>query len=165
MTDQLQAIDADVSLDPLQGEPRTLEEWLITFRLAAVVLDPFTHESAWILETAGRILRAFTGADCRVAWIVTGTDEQARLFLGPWADELLTFSDPDRAAVTALGLDALPAFVHLRQDLALVGKAEGWAPEEWEEVAEGLATATSWHAPLIPQPRDPGPYPGTPAAG
>ncbi|NCY17386.1 MAG: hypothetical protein EBX39_11590, partial [Actinobacteria bacterium] len=33
-------------------------------------LDPFTLESSWILETAGRILTAFHGADCRVAWLV-----------------------------------------------------------------------------------------------
>ena len=30
-------------------------------------------------------------------WVVTASAEEAKQFLGPWADELLTFADPDRA--------------------------------------------------------------------
>lgn len=161
MTDQQTAEAA--TLNPLDGEPRPLPEWLTTFQLAAVVLDPFTYESAWIIDTAGRILRTFDGADARVAWIVTGTDEQARLFLGPWADELLTFVDPDRTVARALGIERLPAFVHVRQDLTVQGSAEGWDPEEWHAVAGGLADELSWLAPVIPETADPAPFEGTAA--
>jgi hypothetical protein len=130
-----------------------------------VVLDPYTNESSWLLETAGRVLLHFGGADCRAAFVVTGPAEDAKAFLGPWADKVLTFADPDRAAVKALGLNELPAFAHIRQDLKVAGAAEGWDPMEWREVAQGLAKNNSWSAPLIPAATDPTPYAGSAAAG
>jgi len=155
----------DVQLAPLDGEPRTLAQWLTTFHLATVILDPFTYESAWLLETSGRILDGFRGADCRVAFTVTASAEEAREFLGPWAAQILTFADPSREFVKGLGLDELPAFVHLRQDGQVAGVAEGWDPIEWRDVASQLAKAMSWTRPLIPGPGDPKAYAGSPAAG
>ncbi|MGK2950074.1 MAG: hypothetical protein ACSLFP_15995 [Acidimicrobiales bacterium] len=156
---------ADLLLDPINGDARTIDDWLTTFQLAAVVLDPFTNESSWILETAGRILTHFTGADSRSAFVVTGTADEARQFLGPWADKLLTFADPDRAVVKALGLNELPAFVQIRGDRHVAAAAEGWDPMEWRNVAGSLAKNMSWSAPLIPALGDPSPYAGSPAAG
>ena len=156
---------ADLVLAPINGEPGTIAEWLVTFQLAAVVLDPFTNESSWILDTAGRVLHHFREADCRVAFIVTGTAEEARAFLGPWADKVLTFADPDRAAVTAFGLNELPAFLQVRGDLHLAASAEGWDPEQWRLVARSLAKNMSWSAPLIPELSDPSPYAGSAASG
>ena len=156
---------ADLKLAPLNGEARTIAEWLKTFQLAVVVLDPFTNESSWILESAGRVLAHFTGADARTAFVVTGTADEARSFLGPWADKVLTFADPDREAVKALGLNELPAFVHIRGDGKVVGAAEGWDPLEWREVAQGLATSNAWSAPLIPASGDPSSFAGSAAAG
>ena len=156
---------ADLTLAPLNGEPRTVAEWVTTFQLAAVVLDPYTNESAWIIDTAGRLLMHFREADCRVAFIVTGTADDARQFLGPWADKVLTFADPDRASVRALGLNELPAFVQVRGDLHLAASAEGWDPQEWQQVAASLAENMSWSAPLVPAQGDPSPYAGSAAAG
>jgi hypothetical protein len=155
----------DLSLDPLQGDPRPLQDWVTTFHLVLVVLDPYTYESAWLIETAGRILKSFEEADCRPAWLVTGDDEQAREFLGPWAEEMLTFTDPDRALVKSLGLESLPALVHLDQALNVEGVAEGWQPPEWQEVAMNLAQVMSWTYPQIPGSGDPAAYTGTPALG
>ena len=129
---------ADLTLAPINGEPRTIAGWLVTFQLAVVVLDPFTNESAWIVDTAGRVLLHFREADCRVAFIVTGTADDARQFLGPWADKVLTFADPGRAAVKALGLNELPAFLQIRGDLHVAASAEGWDPDEWRQVASSL---------------------------
>ena len=98
----------DLQLAPLRGAARSLDDWLTTFHLAAVVLDPYTYESAWLLETAGRILEHFRGADCRIAFVVTADADDAREFLGPWAERVLTFADPDRELVKALGLNELP---------------------------------------------------------
>ena len=156
---------ADLTLSPINGEPRTVKGWVTTFQLAAVVLDPFTNESAWLLETAGRLLTHFSDADCRCAFIVTGTADDARSFLGPWAEKVLTFADPDRAAVKALGLNELPAFVQIRGDLHVASAAEGWDPLQWRDVAQSLAKAMSWSAPLIPEPTDPSPYAGSAATG
>ncbi len=156
---------ADLVLAPINGEPRTIAEWVTTFQLAAVVLDPFTNESSWILETAGRVLLHFREADCRVAFVVTGTADESRQFLGPWADKVLTFADPGRAAVRALGLNELPAFVQVRGDLHVAAAAEGWDPEQWSDVATSLAKNMSWSAPLLPAYGDPSPYAGSAAAG
>ena len=158
-------VAGDVLLTPLKGEAKSLEQWTTTFHLALVVLDPFTYESSWILETAVRIFRVFTEADCRVAFLVTGSTDEARQFVGPLAQEFLVFADPDRTAVQAMGLETLPAFVHLNQLHQVDTKAEGWDPESWREVATQLATVMSWRAPQIPVPSDPVPFAGTPAAG
>jgi hypothetical protein len=155
----------DVQLAPLGGEARPLSAWVTNFHLAVVVLDPYTQPSAWLLETAGRILRTFAQADCRVAFVVTARSDDARRFLGPWAGEVLTFADPDRELVKALGLETLPAFVHIRTDLTVAGKAEGWQPLEWREVAAELALEMSWIAPNIPDQGDPGAFEGSPATG
>ena len=94
----------ELLLTPINGKPRSVRELLLMFHLVFVALDPFTNESAWILPTAARILTVFDQADCRVAWLVAGaTPEECRLFLGPWADQILTFADPDREAVKAFG--------------------------------------------------------------
>ena len=153
----------DLTLAPINGEERTLQQWLTTFHLVLVVLDPFTNESAWLLPTASRILTNYEQADCRVAWVVTGTPEECRLFLGPWAREILTFADPDRAIVKGLSLDRLPAIVHLGLDGTVINSAEGWDPDEWEAVTDTLSQIMSWNRPQIPAAGDPGPFEGTPA--
>ena len=156
---------ADLTLTPINGSPQPLRAWLTTFPLVLVALDPYTNQSAWVLDTAGRILRIYDQADCRVSWLITCGPDDARRFLGPWAEEILTFADPDRTAVKALGLEALPAFVHLRQDLTIAGAAEGWDPDAWREVAENLSRVTHWNRPVIPAAGDPAAFAGTPALG
>jgi hypothetical protein len=155
----------DLVLAPLGATSRPLEEWLTTFHLASVVLDPYTNESAWVLRPAIRILEALRGSDARVNLVVTGDDEAAHAFLGPHASEFLVFCDPDRMFVKALGLEALPAFVFVRVDGTVVAVAEGWHPQTWRDVAEAIAEATSWTAPAIPIAGDPGPFRGSPALG
>ena len=155
----------DLTLTALTGPRRTVAQLLVTFHLCFVALDPFTNESAWLLPTAARILTVFDQADVRVAWLVTGTAEECRMFLGPWAREILTFADPDRTAVKAFGLERLPALVHLGMDGEVKGVAEGWHPSEWRTVTDKLAKITSWLAPTFPGPTDPGPFDGTPAVG
>ena len=153
---------ADLVLTPAKGKPRTLREQLAIFHLVLCVVDPYGRPSAWIIETAARILTVFEQADCRVGWLVTGNAAEAGSFLGPWSKELLTFVDPDRTAVRALGIKALPALVHLGADGTVVGAAEGWDPAQWRAVASNLAKMMRWSAPVIPSPRDPGPFAGAP---
>ena len=153
----------DLTLTPLTGDAKTLYQWLTTFHLASVVLDPFTNESAWILKTAARILRQFSGAAVRINFIVTCDASDAREFLGPYADEFLVFCDPDRVAVKALGLSELPAFVLIKSDGSVPVAAQGWTSADWKEVAAAVATLTSWSRPTIPGPGDPGSFRGTPA--
>lgn len=153
----------DVPLIHLSGVEHPLDAWLTTFHLAVAVLDPYAYESAWLLETAGRILTTFTGADARVGFVVTATPDDARQFVGPWADQLFVLCDPEKAFVKSLGLDTLPALVHLGLDGSLLGSAEGWDPLAWRAVIDNLAKAMSWKGPDIPAEGDPKPYAGAPA--
>lgn len=155
----------DLVLSPLGGKPRTVEQLLTMFDLAFVALDPFTNESSWILETAGRILTVFDQANVRVAWLVAATPDDCRQFLGPWSRSLLTFADPDRTAIKGFGLERLPALVHLGIDGMLVGVAEGWDPPAWRAITDRLAKRMAWLGPVIPAAGDPGPFRGTPALG
>lgn len=156
---------AELSLQPLTGPARPIEEWLTTFHLASVVIDPYTVESAWVLQAAARILRAFRGASARVNFVVTAPEADARAFLGPLADEFLVFVDPDRALVKALGLEALPAYVFIYEDGTVGAAAEGWDPKAWGKVSELIASTTSWTAPVPHAAGEPAPFPGSPALG
>lgn len=158
-------VPEDTNLTALGGESRPISEWTTTFQLLTVVLDPYTSESAWLLETAGRFLHVFRGADVRTAWVVTADERDAKRFLGPWADEFLTYADPKREFVEALGLERLPALVYVRQDLAVVGTAEGWEPEEWEQIGRLVGKVNSWSSPKLPGAGDPGAFEGSPAKG
>jgi len=156
-------VSLDLVLHPLGGDDRTVGEQLTMFHLVMVVLDPYTYESAWLLETGARILSSFSGADCRTAWLLTCSREDAPAFLGSMADEFITFCDPDRRVVEGLGLVELPAFVHVTQDGTIAGRADGWDPETWRPIAANLAQMMSWSRPEIPTTGDPVPYAGTPA--
>ena len=155
----------DLLLTPIQGKARTVEQMLTTFHLLFVVLDPFTNQSAWILPTAGRILQTFEQADCRIAWLLTATADECRQFLGPWATDIMTFADPDRVAVKEFGLERLPALVNLGMQGKVVAAAEGCHPLEWKAVTDRLAKTLRWQGPNFPNPKDPGPFEGSPALG
>ena len=155
---------AELVLASLKGEGYRLRDWLTSYPLLLVALDPYTHESAWILESAGRYLDHFSPSDIRVGWLATADDEGCRQFLGPWADRFLTFPDPSREAVLALGIERLPALLHVRSD-GMSQVADGWDPVAWREIAATLAKILSWSRPTVPRPGDPTPYSGTPAKG
>ncbi len=153
----------DTQIQSLKGDARPLEEWLTTFHLATIVLDPFTNESAWILPTAVRILRQFAGASVRTNFVITSTPDEARQFLGPYADEFLVFCDPARTFVKQLSLTEIPAFVYVQINGTVPVNAQGWNAKEWSSVAEHIATAVSWRKPIIPVSGDPGSFKGSPA--
>lgn len=151
--------------DGALGKPRPLMEWLTTFHLASVVLDPYTNESSWILRTATRVLKEFRDTDVRINLIVTANADDAVAFLGPLTDQFLVFCDPDRTVVKAMGLTQLPAFVLTRVDGVVGAVAEGWHPTEWEKVADAIAEITKWSSIELPVAGDPVPFRGSPALG
>lgn len=172
----MQQLPTELTLTPLvaQGNPanqrvlgqsRPIMDWLTTFHLASVVLDPYTNESSWILRSATRILEQFRSSHARINFIVTAGADDTQSFLGPLADQFLVFCDPDRSAVKAMGLTQLPAFAFIRVDGVVVAKAEGWQPAEWETVADEIADVTSWTSLDVPGAGDPGPFSGSPALG
>ena len=153
----------DLVLTPLNGRARTFREWLTTFHLLFVAVDPASVRSRWIVPTAARVLFEYEQADCRVAWLVAGGDAgDARRLLGRWATEIMTFTDPELATVKAFGLQTLPAIVHLGMELNVVNAVEGWDPEAWRALTNELSRRMSWSKPHIPAPGDPGPFAGAP---
>ena len=169
MADTDLKLPSDLVLTPLVkgalGKGRPVMEWMTTFHLASVILDPYTNESSWILRTATRILEEFRGCDVRINLLVTaGADDTAR-FLGPLTDRFLVFCDPERSAVKAMELEQLPAFVLTRVDGVVDAKAQGWDPEAWEKVCDSIAEITKWSSIELPVAGDPVPFRGSPALG
>jgi len=158
-------VQASIQLVPLRGEARSIEEWTTTFHLAIVALDPYTLESSWIIGTARRILSEYAQADVRIALLVTAPADEVSEYVGPLADEILVFVDADRSAVTGLGLETLPAFVHINQAHQVEAVAQGWEPAEWAAVATNISARMDWTVPEIPVSGDPSPFRGTPVAG
>jgi hypothetical protein len=152
----------DLPLVPLSGQSRTLREFLTTFHLLLVAVDPSNVRSKWIVPPAARTLFEYEQADCRVGWLVAGDAREARKLLGRWATDIMTFTDPELTAVKGLGLQALPAIVHVSQTLEVVNAVEGWDPPAWRELTKELSRRMSWSRPHIPAPGDPGPFEGAP---
>ena len=148
----------------MDGAKQTLSQWLTYFNLLTVVLDPYTHESGWIIPTADRIFAHYKGADVRCAFLVTSDGDGARKYLGKYSKERLILIDEHRELVSSLGLERLPALAHIAQDGSLVGFAEGWNPSDWRGGLTGVEEAMAWRSrPLLPGPEDPGAFEGTPA--
>lgn len=155
-------LNPQIQLNPIQSKAKPLKNWVTSFQLLLVAIDPFKHESSWILDTANRILKNFAQANCRVAWLVAGTDQQAVQFLGSLATERLTFVDPNKEVIKELGIERLPALVHINHGLEVIGLSNGWNPNEWRRIINTVSRAVSWRAPSIPEPNDPAPYIGSP---
>jgi len=153
----------DLVLAPIRGGPHAVAQWVGMFHLLIVAVDPFSERSAWLVDTAGRILTQYEQADCRIAWLVGGAPDEARLFLGPWAEQIMTFADPELKAIGALGLEKLPAIVLIALDSTVVDAVEGWDPDRWRELTENLSRVLSWSKPVIPLASDPAPFEGAPA--
>ncbi|MDP1793324.1 MAG: hypothetical protein Q8K63_04220 [Acidimicrobiales bacterium] len=151
-------ISTDVQLTPLTGKGRSLREWLTTFHLAVVALDPFTNEGAWTLPIADRVLTHFGQADVRVALVLPATADECRMFLGPVVNRLLIFPDPNSEIIKALGIERLPSFVHVAMDGTVEGKSEGWQPKQWQSIADTLAKMTGWSSPVVEREGDPAPF-------
>jgi len=153
--------DPSLKLTSSKGTTRTLDDWSTIFHLCLVILPARPEASAWV-PVARRLFRTFGDADCHTAYCVAGPDEVARRIVGEAENEAIVFVDPDGALVRSLGLERLPAFVHLRQDTTLVAAAEGWDPKEWQRVAREVGKALAWTVPEVAGPGDPAPTPGWP---
>jgi hypothetical protein len=64
----------------------------------------------------------------------------------------MVFLDPDRTLIGSLGLEHLPAFVHIRQDTSVGAAAEGWNAAEWQKVAKEISGAMAWSVPDVAPP-------------
>jgi len=156
--------DPQLPLTSLKGVTRTLDDWATVFNLAIVLL-PGRPEASEFVPVIDRIFATFGDSDVRTVVCVAGNASISERVLGEdAARRWLVFCDPDATLATSLGLERLPAFVHLRQDTTLVTAAQGWSPREWQRVADEIAKSLHWTTPVIAGRGDPAPTPGWPVA-
>jgi len=155
--------DPQLAVTSLTGATRTLDDWTTVFNLALVIL-PDRREGRAFLPVIDRIFATFGDSDVRTVVCIPSTPAICRRILGDAADRWLVFCDPDKALINSLGLERLPAFVHIRQDTTLVAAAQGWSPTEWQRVADELAKHQHWTSPKVAGRNDPPPGPGWPIA-
>ena len=121
------------------GVTRTLDDGTTRSHLCLVVLPGRPEGAAWV-PVAERIFATLGDAEQRV----------------------ITFVDPDLALVPSLGLERLPAFVHLRQDTTVVASSEGWDPRDGQRVAREVGATMAGTVPEVAGSGDPRPTPGWP---
>ncbi|MGQ0826622.1 MAG: TlpA family protein disulfide reductase [Actinomycetota bacterium] len=155
--------DPNLSLTSIKGVTRTLDDWATVFNLAVVLL-PARPEAAAFVPVIERIFATFGDSDVRTCISVTSNEAITRRIIRTAADRYLVFCDPDGGLAATLGLERLPAFVHLRQDTSLVTAAQGWSPSEWQRVADEIARTQHWTSPVVSGRGDPPPSPGWPIA-
>lgn len=146
--------DPTLVLTTSQGVSRTLDDWTTTFQLCLVVL-PARAEASVFVPIAQRIFATLGDSDANCAFVVEGSAEVARRLLGKAERESMTFADPDGELVASLGLERLPALVHVRQDTSIGATAEGWDPADWQRAVRDIARALKWTWPEIGSPGDP----------
>jgi hypothetical protein len=151
--------DPSIELTSISGVTRTLDDWATVFNLAIVLLPPRPEAAAWV-PVIDRIYATFGDSDVRTTVCVAANAAITRRIIGDAATRWLTFCDPDQRLASALGLERLPAFVHLRQDTTLVEAAQGWSVSEWQRVADEIATKEHWTSPIIAAQGNPRPTPG-----
>ena len=154
--------DPTLPLTTLAGATRTLDDWTTMFHMVMVVLPDRLEGAAWV-PIGERIFATFGDSDAKVAFLVPGTAPMATRLLERGSGKYSVFLDPDRALIASLGLEHLPALVHLRQNSTLAAVAEGWNPREWQRVARQIAKAMAWTCPEVARPSDPPATPGWPA--
>ena len=153
--------DPALPLTSLKGVTRTLDDWATVFNLAIVLLPPRLEARAFV-PVVERMFRTLGDSDARTCICVSGAPLVARRLLGDAADEWLVFCDPESTLAASLGLERLPAFVHLRQDSTLVQAAQGWSVTEWQRVSDEIARLQHWTSPVLAAPGNPPPTPGWP---
>ncbi len=151
--------DPNLSIASIKGTARTLDDWTTVFNVAAILLPPRPGASAFcpVIE---RIFATLSDADVRTTIWIPGPESMARKILGDLADRYLVWCDPTSSFAKSLGIESLPAFVHLRQDTTLVAASQGFSATEWQKVADGIAKHTHWIAPIVAGKRNPPSTPG-----
>jgi hypothetical protein len=155
--------DPQLPLTSYKGVTRTLDDWATVFNLAVVIL-PDRPEAATFIPVVERIFATFGDSDVRTIVCVPSTAAITKRILGAKLEDWLVWCDADGAFGKSLGLERLPAFVHIRQDTSLVAATQGWSPTEWQKLADGIAKTQHWTSPIVSGRGDPAPTPGWPIA-
>ena len=146
--------DPTLQLSTAAGVTRTLDDWTTMFHLCLVILPDRPEAAQWI-PVARRIFGVLGDSDARTAYVIPSTPAIAQRILGEEEEWSMVFVDPDRTLINSLGLEHLPALVHIRQDTSIGAVAEGWEPDAWQKVARQIAAAMAWSIPDVAPPGTP----------
>lgn len=155
--------DPTLELTTTKGVTRTLDDWTTMFHLCMVIL-PDRPEASVFVPIAERIFATFGDSDANTCFVVTGPATVADRLLGSTERREMVFVDPKRELVQSLGLERLPAIVHLAQDASVLAAAEGWDASAWKGVVHEVAKAMAWTTPEVSGRGDPPSFEGWPAA-
>ena len=135
------------------------KSWLLVAALLASVSTPALAE----LSTAVK----------RSEQPVPGLQAPAEIILDQWGIPHI-YAGSTRDAIFLQGYNAardlllgafivwVPAAIFLAMDGTIVQSAEGWQPGDWRKVVDQVAQITGWRAPMVPLPKDPAPFAGSP---
>lgn len=143
--------DPTLSLSTTAGMTRSIDDWTTMFHLCLVILPDRPEAARWI-PIAQRIFDVLGDSDARTAYVIPSSAPIAERILGDEYEKAMVFLDPDRTLIASLGLEHLPAFVHIRQDTSVGAAAEGWNIAEWQKVAKEIAGAMAWSVPDVAPP-------------
>jgi hypothetical protein len=153
--------DPQIKLTTTKGVTRTLDDWTTMFHLSLVVL-PARTEAASFVPIARRIFATIGDADVTAAYVVTGPESVADRLLGSQELDEVVFVDPELELVHSLGLERLPAFVHLLQNTTVLTATEGWDPAAWQRAVREVAASLAWTVPEVAAVGDPPRFEGWP---
>lgn len=150
---------ASVRLQNRHGQARTVAALTTLFDLCLVILDGLRPASVRALTPViDRIDRTLSGSDCTVGVLAVGvTAADAVELLGPLAQRVAIFADPDGTAAADLGVTGAPGLLWISTEPAVQASVAGWNPTLWRPVLVDLARKLAWTRPLMPAPGDPGP--------
>jgi len=157
---------ATIRLHNRAGQMRTVDELTTLFDLCLVVVDGLRPRQLHHIEpVVERIDRTLGDADCTFGVLVVGVDPAGAIdLLGPLAERVAVFADPDGTASAALGVTGGPALVWIDTQPAVRAVVPGWDGNQWKPVLTQLAERLAWTRPLVPAPGDPHPIGAQPFA-
>lgn len=146
---------ASIPLTTPAGQLHTVGGLTTLFDLCLVVLDGLRPGEARTLEPViDRIDRTLSGADCTVGVLAVGIDgTDAASMLGPLAERVAVFADPEGTSAGALGVTAGPALVWVSTEPAVRAAVSGSDGATWRPVLAELARRLAWTRPLMPAAR------------
>ena len=135
-----------LEITAINGNTRSLDDLTTMFTQVWIVLPP-RGEAKDFEAVVNKVFKTFGDSDARCAVLVPGDERSAKLVQDSIDVNAQFFLDTDFKVCDALGVTALPALVHIRQDTSVANIANGFDADEWNATCKKIATALRWTSP------------------
>lgn len=136
----------NLEIRSMNGNTHSLDDLTTMFAQLWIIL-PSRAEAKDFEDIANEIFKTFGDSDARCAILIPGDERGAKLVKESMDVHAQYFLDIDFKVCDALGVSALPALVHIRQDTSVANIANGFDLEEWNKVCKKIADALRWTTP------------------